>query len=357
MKSPVPSLKDVAKHAGVSPMTISRVINGSGPVSEQMRDRVLRAMEKLGVRRDRYASIAANKRGGRDQRRLVVVDTAHEDSDGGSDFAFYARIAMTTLTRLSAAGHRTALTNLMLGVDRHLDELVDADAVIYCSPVSPDVHQRITAINRDMLSVSICHRQHGASLIGPDDYAGGTLAAEQAAATGRNEVLILTSNKQDSYATRTRAFIERLQSLRPGIHIRIVDYPLLSDGVHASSAVILGMLADAWNGAAGSTALAFGVGGYATLMLYRFLSQRSLRIPDDVALLGFDAMPFYEHLPIGIDRIEFNVAALGHLAVDDLLRRFGREGGADPVTSLVPCVHVTGASLSCASSELPASTI
>ena len=95
----------------------------------------------------------------------------------------------------------------------------------------------------------------------------------------------------------------------------------------------------------GPPSLAFGVGGYATLMLYRFAMRHRLRIPDDMALLGFDAMPFYENLPTAIDRIEFDVASLGHLAVDDLLRRFDRGSEVGPITTLIPCAYVAGASL------------
>ena len=46
----MPSIKDVAKLAGVSPMTASRVINGSGQVSMKMKLRVMRAVKELGYR-------------------------------------------------------------------------------------------------------------------------------------------------------------------------------------------------------------------------------------------------------------------------------------------------------------------
>lgn len=43
-----PTLRDVAKHAGVSTMTVSRVINGLTPVREVTRERVRTAIEELG---------------------------------------------------------------------------------------------------------------------------------------------------------------------------------------------------------------------------------------------------------------------------------------------------------------------
>ena len=43
-----PSIRQVASAAGVSVATISRVMNGKGPVREETRSRVLAAIEKLG---------------------------------------------------------------------------------------------------------------------------------------------------------------------------------------------------------------------------------------------------------------------------------------------------------------------
>lgn len=42
------TIKDVAKRAGVSVMTVSRVINGSKNVKESTREKVLKAIEELG---------------------------------------------------------------------------------------------------------------------------------------------------------------------------------------------------------------------------------------------------------------------------------------------------------------------
>ncbi|MDW7968731.1 MAG: LacI family DNA-binding transcriptional regulator, partial [Thermoanaerobaculum sp.] len=42
------SIKDVARHAGVSPATVSRVLNGTGPVRPVVQERVWAAVKALG---------------------------------------------------------------------------------------------------------------------------------------------------------------------------------------------------------------------------------------------------------------------------------------------------------------------
>src|ERR1044072_9175238 len=48
MHRPRPALESVARHAGVSRATLSRVVNGSTRVAEDSREAVLRAVEELG---------------------------------------------------------------------------------------------------------------------------------------------------------------------------------------------------------------------------------------------------------------------------------------------------------------------
>src|ERR1700754_4679112 len=64
MTQPAPVMTDVARLAGVSHQTVSRVVNGSPHVSEHTRPRVLAAMEELGSRRNAAARALATRRSG-----------------------------------------------------------------------------------------------------------------------------------------------------------------------------------------------------------------------------------------------------------------------------------------------------
>ena len=59
-----PTMKDVARLAGVSPMTVSRVLAQPGAVTEQTRARVERAVSQLGYTPDRIAGSLSSKRSG-----------------------------------------------------------------------------------------------------------------------------------------------------------------------------------------------------------------------------------------------------------------------------------------------------
>jgi LacI family transcriptional regulator len=56
-----PTMVDVARHAGVSLKTVSRVVNGEPAVAQELIDRVMAAIAELGFRRN---DIARNLRSG-----------------------------------------------------------------------------------------------------------------------------------------------------------------------------------------------------------------------------------------------------------------------------------------------------
>jgi LacI family transcriptional regulator len=68
-------MADVAREAGVSPMTVSRVINEKGDVSSPTRQRVLEVIETMGYRPSAIARGLATQRTG--TLGLVVPDVAN----------------------------------------------------------------------------------------------------------------------------------------------------------------------------------------------------------------------------------------------------------------------------------------
>jgi LacI family transcriptional regulator len=64
-----PTVADVARHAGVSPMTVSRVMNSSGNVQPAKREKVLQAVEELGY----VPNSAARSLAGRGQCRITLL--------------------------------------------------------------------------------------------------------------------------------------------------------------------------------------------------------------------------------------------------------------------------------------------
>lgn len=335
-----PSISDVAKHLGLSAMTVSRVLSGSTAVSGATRERVEAALRQMGFKKDRIASSNARRRGQAAPVFSVVVDAIVEDAAEQDAFDFYVRVVLATVRRLEAAGCHLVLSDLTRDPEARMQSVAEADAIIFCTPVGRSVVDRVTRLNPSIVMVSAFHESSGASHVGPDDAAGGRMAAELAGRGGHRHIALLTA-AHSSYGLRAEAFTSRMHALQPAACIDAIDYPLQRDGVHSDESAIRGRLADYWNSGR-RPSLFFAVGGFATLMLYRFLRSQGIGIPERVALIGFDSLPFYDHLDVPITRIGFDVPGIGTAAAEEALRRLATAGG--PRRILLPCVFTDGRS-------------
>src|SRR5688572_8765703 len=92
------TLEDVARAAGVSRSTVSRVVNADPAVTAELRFRVQRAIDRLGYRPDAAARALASGR--TDVVHLVVFGTPA--AFGGSPY--HARVVAGVLTALDGTG-------------------------------------------------------------------------------------------------------------------------------------------------------------------------------------------------------------------------------------------------------------
>lgn len=327
-------------------MTVSRVLNDSGAVSAETRARVLHWVQVLGFRKDRFASINARRRGGRLAPPLVVIDAYHEPQAALESFDFYSRVLLAAVRRLSAAGCETIISDLTRHPDHHRERLAEADAVVCCSPLPEAAHDLITGLNPRLAMVTVCHHRAGASAVMPDDRAGGILAAEQALAAGCRRAAILSAPGMESFDRRSQAFAERFRAGDPAAEVEQISYAMpAGGGVGVAPAVIEAAIAAWWERSSRRPDVCFATGGYAALQLYRWLRGRGLSIPADIGLIGYDALPFYDHLDTPLSRIVFPVEELGRLAAEEVLRRLDPAADGPGADRLVPCSFIDRASL------------
>jgi len=81
---PVATIKDVALHAGVSISTVSYVLSGARPISDETKKRIFASMEELGYSPNALAQALASKK----SRMLALLTNPIDRSLGGTDMEF-----------------------------------------------------------------------------------------------------------------------------------------------------------------------------------------------------------------------------------------------------------------------------
>ncbi|HEY1223046.1 MAG TPA: LacI family DNA-binding transcriptional regulator, partial [Acidimicrobiales bacterium] len=274
------SIAVVAAEAGVGVGTVSRVLNGSDQVSETTRSRVLSTIERLNYRPLRSASSLSK---GRTDSVGILVSVITRPS-------VMARL-VGVIDVLSEAGLDAVVFNVenRPQLDRHVASIIDqrrVDGIISISLSIPK--ERLTRMRKlDIPLVLVDNNLPNLPCVYIDDVAGGKMATEHLLALGHRRIGFIGDNahtdlgmsaSEDRYA----GYLMALE----GADIE-PDFDLVARGPHSSEAAAVLTNALFELGKHRPTAI-FASSDTLAVGVIKAAQQHQLKIPDDLAVIGFD---------------------------------------------------------------------
>ncbi|MFG2629770.1 LacI family DNA-binding transcriptional regulator [Streptomyces sp. NPDC048473] len=314
-------MADVARVAGVSSQTVSRVSNGFPGVNEETRQRVLAAMKELGYRPNSAAR--ALKRG---DFRTIGVITFTLSTTGN------VRTLEAIATSAAQEGYSVTLLPVAVptqdevrGAFSRLGELA-VDAVI----VIMEVHLLDSASLSLPPHVKIVVADSDAGdryAVVDTDQAGGTRDAVLHLLDLGHRTVWHLAGPEASYAAQRRTDAWRKTLEEAGR----VPPPLVRGDWSAESGYRAGLhLAEQDD----CTAV-FAANDQMALGLLRALDERGRKVPQDVSVIGFDDIPESGSFLPPLTTVHQDFAEVGRRCVESALRQV-RLGEAERGTTLVP---------------------
>jgi DNA-binding LacI/PurR family transcriptional regulator len=306
-----PVMADVAKLAGVSHQTVSRVLNNHPNVRTETRDRVLSAIDKLGYRRNLVARALVT----RHSRTLGVVSF---------DTTLYgpASTVYGIEQAARAAGYFISIVSLKTidraGVRDALDYLADqaVDGIIVVAP------QRSAALALTDLPINIpivaVEGGHPGTVpvVSVDQVEGARLATEHLLGLG-HETVWHVSGPSDWLEAEGRVEGWRGALLTAG---REVPDVLTGDWSPRSGYEVgrtLTRMPEVTAVFVGNDQMALGV--------LRAFTEAGVRVPEQISMVGFDDIPESEFFSPPLTTIRQDFGAVGRHSIAVLLRQI--EGG------------------------------
>lgn len=304
-----PTMRDVAALAGVSAMTVSRVLHNDPRITDDTKGRVLDAVRQLGYRRD---EIARNLRLGRSSGLigLVVTNLANP---------FYAQLAIGAGETAEQSGVGMVLVNT--GEDKQREMRLVNDLVsrrvdgIIVAPASDD-HRHLDTGQLHGAPVVLAARPPigiTADCVLVDDYGGTKDATSRLIDRGHTKIGFLGLPPSAwTGAERFRGFQAAMAEASLPIDDRYVRYQQrdISEAEKAARALLA--LPDP------PTAL-FSANNRNTIGAFRAVNSTGT----STALAGFDDFELADMLGLPLTVVAYDPAEVGHLAARLLLDRFG----------------------------------
>lgn len=300
--------QDIATRAGVSKATVSYVLNGTGSVSPEMKEKVLALAKEMGYQENRLAK--ATRTGKTHTIGLVLPDLCNP---------FFPEMAQSVVDTASKCGYSVFLVDARnsaeeerLGIGRLLEYAIEG--LIWC-PINDE------SIKEQNLICPVVMTERpipGFDNVYADSQLGGQLQASLAKNSGHRKIGILSGPERSTAARmRKQGLYDAL-----GDEVEIVWDLSLEYGINIPNDYaekILG--SDVSCVIAANDTLAIG--------LLRMYSQHNVSVPNEVSVIGFDAIDWSDLVTPSLTTINLPIRQIGVSAFETLLWRI--ENPDEPV--------------------------
>ena len=324
------TIQDIARAAGVAPSTVSRALNGTGRVGEATRRRILRLAARRDYRRDGLARSLVLRRS--HTIGLIIPNIRNP---------IYAEMARG----IEDVARRHGFTSFFLSTDddgataRHAIETLcerRVDGIIYASarigdpalPLLTRAGVPAVLMNRvDLRDPGLPARDY----VVVDNARGASLGVEHLVCLGHRRIGVIAGRRDLSTGVARLSGVRRAlrhfhipadpQLLRPGEYRRDVSY---------AACLHLLKLRER------PTAI-FALNDDMAIGAYEAILEARLRVPEDVALLGFGNSDLTSIACVGISTIDLRKYEIGQASVEILVDRIeGRPPAAPRQVVLAP---------------------
>jgi LacI family transcriptional regulator len=303
------TIKDVAKLAGVSFKTVSRVINRSPHLKDEMRQRVLRAIDALEYRPHHTAR---HLRTGRSNVLAFINDD----------------IAMTPFAgRIIQGAQEVSWRNGMLlltlhtGGDRSFEKAAiqaalerQVEGIIFATMYHRGVEVPETAFGPPIVLVDCFAANRMHTSVVPDEIGGGYVATKCLLEKGHRRIAMINADlKYPAAAGRLEGYRKALADFGVKFDARLVRTGgwWQEDGYEHAISLL----------ERGPTGI-FCVSDRVAMGVYDALKERGLRVPEDVSVVGFDDQELIApHVRPPLTTIRVPYFEMGSWAVEHLVKK------------------------------------
>ncbi|WJS97627.1 LacI family DNA-binding transcriptional regulator [Novosphingobium humi] len=304
-----PTIADVARHAGVSPMTVSRVINGEAAVRAETRQKVEASIAAL----DYAPSAAARQLAGGEDTRIALVYS-------NPSSAYLSEFLMGSLDRASSL-------NVQLMVERFGEQASVSDMVahlrrgrisgIILPPPLCESEAMLAALAAEgipVVAVAPGVPREDVASVCIDDFAAGRAMTGHLIARGHRRIGFIKGNPDQSASERRyQGYLAALAEagLAPDPAIIAQGYFTYRSGLEAAASILAApqppsaIFASNDDMAAATVAMAHA---------------KRLNVPGDLSVCGFDDTPLATTIWPELTTIHQPISDMARAAVDMLVR-------------------------------------
>ncbi|MGO5052799.1 LacI family DNA-binding transcriptional regulator [Lachnospiraceae bacterium LCP25S3_G4] len=298
------SIREVAKLAGVSPATVSRVMNGTAKVDEEKKQRVEQVIRETGFKPNEVARSLYKK-----SAHIIGVIVPNIENP------FFNEMAKAIEEEAYRKGYRLTLCSSNNNIEKEKNNIdllgrMNADGIILLTN-EEEIYEKI----RDSkIPVVVLDREisnhNEVACIQANNYEGGRMTIEYLLQCGCKHIVNMRGPQVVSSGRgRFRGYLDvcKERGLEPMYVECSYDY---EDGVEQTEKIL--ELFPQVDGIIAANDMV-------AISAYKVLNKHGLRVPEDVQLIGFDNIKISQLMTPELTTIEQPIAEMGARATEILI--------------------------------------
>ncbi|MBP6824854.1 MAG: LacI family DNA-binding transcriptional regulator [Acidobacteria bacterium] len=314
-----PTIVDIAELAGVAPMTVSRVINETGYVSEAMREKVQQAVKELNYHPNGLARSLK-------RQRTQVIGILLPDITN----PFSAQLVSGIQDILLARGYASFICTSERSTEREqagLSALFDhrVDGIIVATRETPTGNEWLSKLVERNLPIVLVGREFPHPLVDrvtADHQSGGYEATKYLISTGHKRIgFVGVSPATGQGLRRFQGYLTALRNHRLPVEDGLIVGPETISGPGYSTQN------DGYQGMKRLLSLSkpptavFARNDFTAIGAMCALHDEGLAVPDDVSIVGFDNVPLAAYTSPPLTTVDQPTVEQGRQAASLLLER------------------------------------
>lgn len=308
------TIKDIAKLAGVSAATVSRVLNGTKAVSPDATERVLAAIEETGFRRNAAARSLASKKS--HMIGVLITDISN---------MYFGELVSGIDSMAHYFNYNIILANSNRDEQREIDCLnilieKGVDGIIFT--VHKNMKERVEEFiaKSNIPFVSLNRPCHNAFSIRVDNFKESYEAAKYLINLGHRNIAYISGffNDDASGIPRMEGYKQALKDNGIALkqsYISEGDFTFKS-GYDAAEKLLM-FNKDITAILVGNDEMAFGA--------ITCIQDRGMKVPENISVMGFDNIKYTDYFRPRLTTVKQPIFEIGELATKTLLRAINGE--------------------------------
>ncbi|WP_309104610.1 LacI family DNA-binding transcriptional regulator [Microbacterium sp.] len=313
------TIADIARVCGVSKMTVSNVLNGHDDrVSATTKARVLSAADELNYQRSAAARSLSVAR----SEIISLVYYAAAEGDLGLSNPHDAMLLGEIERHISAAGKHLMIHAATDASDtaRRLRSW-NVDGALFLGVLADEVEQLRRHQDIPMVFID-AYGEAEISTVGPDDEQGGYEATRHLLAAGHRSIAFVGPGASSAGVINAR---------HSGFTRALAEADVSDEGTRVIANLTFAgaeSAADDLLSPRGRFTAAVVTADILAIGLIKAFARRSIRVPDDFSLVGFDDLPIAEMMIPSLTTVRQDIAEKARVAVELLMEQL--DGQREP---------------------------